>query len=213
MSPATIESSLLTTSLSYCLDVVHAGWHSVLGTIRRHGSSGGFKIVGPGHAGFLCVVDIGSGVQTSSLGILFGVVNALNLGVPLVTSGGGDVHELMEHGHSQHSFISCFQLEGPRTESDVRLGKSAGFRSLRHHVSDDALSTTYTAGSNVPFAAHQGPLSGISEHRIHGSLEPDLHVLIVVSSSLSKPLCEESLVLIPAFIGRSDDGFRLIGLV
>lgn len=129
MSPATIKSSLFTASLSYFLDEVPAiaRTHScVLGTIlRRHGLSGGFKIVGPGHAGFLGVVDIGSRVHTSSLGILFGVVNALSLGVPLVTSGGGDVHELMEHGHSQLSFSS--QLEGPGTESDVSVGCLSGF--------------------------------------------------------------------------------------
>jgi hypothetical protein len=53
----------------------------------------------------------------------------------------------------------------------------------------------------------------LSEHRIHGSLEPDLHVLIVVSRSLSEPLFEESGVLIPVHVGRSDDGFRLVGLV
>jgi hypothetical protein len=73
---------------------------NVLTTIEIHGFSSGFKIVSPSHAGFLSVINISSSVLTSSLRILVGEVNALKLGVSLVTNGGSDVHELMEHGHS-----------------------------------------------------------------------------------------------------------------
>ena len=75
------------------------------------------------------------------------------------------------------------------------------------------MAITAVASSNALSAAHKGPVSSLSEHHIHSSLESNLHVLIVMSSSLSEPLFEESGVLIPVFIGRSDDGFRRVGLI
>jgi hypothetical protein len=88
----------------------------------------------------LGVVDIGSGVHTSSLRILFGVVNTLNLGVPLVNSVGGDVHDLMEHGHSHLSLHSL--REGIGTESDVSAGFSVSCCFMSRHESADIFHTT-----------------------------------------------------------------------
>jgi hypothetical protein len=71
--------------------------------------------------------------------------------------------------------------------------------------------TTRTASSNELSAAQYRPFSVFSKHHIHSSLESDLHVLIIMSSSFSEPPFEESRVLIPALIGRSDDGLSLVG--
>lgn len=100
MSLTHVEGFVLTASVAKAPDVELA----VTALIEAGGAdcstSSGFKVVCSGHPSFQGVVHVGSGIQTSVNGIIDGVVNALNLGVPLVTSTGSDVHQLMEHGHS-----------------------------------------------------------------------------------------------------------------
>jgi hypothetical protein len=210
--PAFIESSSSTASFSFTNDESLAFVNTVLGTIERHGGSGASQIVFPSHAGFSSIIGISRGVLTSFLRIFFGVGNALYLGVLLFkSSSGGEMHNLMEHCPSP--LILIFLGQVVLAESDVSVGDFAFAvgRPMFPIYESCGTCTTITASSNVLSAAQYRPLSVFSKHHIHSSLEFDLHVLIFISSSFSEPPFEESGVLIPVLIGRSDDGLNSVG--
>lgn len=104
-----------------------------------------------------------------------------------------------------------------RTEPDVGVGKLTAI--LISSSSDVSYDATFAdmASSLGASAAHQGPLSllvcSIIEHHVRSSLEPELHILIFVSSAHSKPLSLESGILSPALQGRLDDALGSTGLI
>jgi len=62
-------------------------------------------------------VDVGSGIESSFRRIVLGKGEALALGVSLVTSCGSDVHDLMEHGHTElHGGVASGKGEGANTD-------------------------------------------------------------------------------------------------
>lgn len=150
------------------------------------------------------VVHVVLGVQSGASRVHLGVPEALARGVAIVTGSGSEVHDFMEHGHSEPLGL-VFLLERQGADTDVHLHVPDLLASGAHDISKNSGSASTTFSLPL-FAAHDVVVtSPLVLHEIHGVLVPALDVLVVVGRACPEPLLEAFGVLVPAFVGSSDE--------
>lgn len=142
-------------------------------------------------ASLASIVDVSSSVHAGPGGVVDGVVEALDLGVALVSSSGSKMHDLVEHGHSLLVLL-VLGTEGELAESDVSVGVLTSIITSPSsgHESEDSSVSTGGACARAGFTAHHRPVSSVSKHHVHGGLESQFDVLVLMGIALAKPLLE-----------------------
>jgi hypothetical protein len=101
------------------------------------------------------------------------------------------MHDLVEHGHSLLVLL-VLGTEGELAESDVSVGVLASIIASPSfgHESEDTSVSTGGACASAGFTAHHRPDSSVSKHHVHGGLESQFDVLVLMGIALAKPLLE-----------------------